>query len=154
MATTDAKPVFVDTNVLVYANLTQSPWHKKTVSALENLRISGAELWINRQVLREYLAVLTRTSLLSAPIPKESLIEDVRAFSAAFKIAEESSQTTEILLDLLGKFPTGGKQIHDANIVATMLSVGVRSLLTNNAADFARFSNEIEILDLQKLPIT
>jgi predicted nucleic acid-binding protein len=152
MATTDVKPVFVDTNILVYANLTQSPWHKNAVSALETLRNSGAELWINRQVLREYLAVLTRTSLLSAPIPKESLIEDIRAFSSAFKIAEESSQTIDLLLNLLKKYSTGGKQIHDTNIVASMLSAGVRSLLTNNAADFIRFSSEIEILDLKTFP--
>ncbi len=152
MATTDANPVFVDTNILVYANLTESPWHKSAVFALEKLRNSGTHLWVNRQVLREYLAVLTRTSLLSAPIPKESLIEDVRAFSSAFNIAEESSQTTDLLLTLLGRFSIGGKQIHDTNIVASMLSVGVRSLLTNNAADFIRFSSEIEILDLKHLP--
>jgi predicted nucleic acid-binding protein len=152
MATTDVKPVFVDTNILVYANLTQSPFHKPALSALENFHNSGAELWISRQVLREYLAVMTRPILLTASIPTESLIEDVRAFSAALKIAEETSQTTETLLSLLGKFPTAGKQIHDANIVASMLSVGVRSLLTNNAEDFDRFSSEIEILDLRKLP--
>jgi len=152
MATTDAKPVFVDTNILVYANLTQSPFHKRALFALENLRKSDAELWINRQVLREYLAVMTRPNLLTAIIPIESLVEDVQAFSSAFKIAEETSQTTDTLLVLLGKFHTAGKQIHDANIVASMLSVGVRSLLTNNAADFARFSTEIEILDLRHLP--
>ncbi len=154
MATTGVEPVFVDTNILVYANLTESPLHQKAVAILHELRRAEAELWINRQVLREYLAVMTRTSLLTAPIPKKSLIEDIRAFSFAFEIAEESSQTTRILLDLLERFSVSGKQIHDANIVASMLSVDVKKLLTNNPADFARFSSEIKILDLKNLQTT
>lgn len=33
----------------------------------------------------------------------------------------------------------GGKQVHDANIVATMLAYGVPALLTHNGRDFERF---------------
>ena len=38
----------------------------------------------------------------------------------------------------------GGKQTHDANIVATMLAHGETRLLTFNAADFRRFDALIE----------
>ena len=55
---------------------------------------------------------------------------------------------TAKLLDLLLQFPSGGKQVHDANIVATMLVHGVPKLLTHNTADFARFSSVIEVLPL------
>ncbi|MBO1348300.1 MAG: hypothetical protein EBE86_013325 [Hormoscilla sp. GUM202] len=37
----------------------------------------------------------------------------------------------------------GGAQVHDANIVATMLVYGIGELLTNNVDDFNRFSELI-----------
>ena len=40
----------------------------------------------------------------------------------------------------------GGKQIHNANIVATMLAYGERKLLTLNAADFRRYEDRIELV--------
>ena len=40
----------------------------------------------------------------------------------------------------------GGKQVHDANIVATMLAHGERRLLTFNGADFRRFEPMIEVV--------
>lgn len=41
----------------------------------------------------------------------------------------------------------GGKQVHDANIVATMLAHGERRLLTFNIRDFRRFSAHIELVN-------
>ena len=41
----------------------------------------------------------------------------------------------------------GGKQVHDANIVATMLAYGERRLLTFNIRDFRRFAAHIEVVD-------
>ena len=47
------------------------------------------------------------------------------------------------------EIPSGGKQVHDANIVATMLIYGIPQILTHNTADFARFSELITVLPLQ-----
>ena len=38
-----------------------------------------------------------------------------------------------------------GKQVHDANIVATMRANGLKRLATFNVADFARFEDEIAV---------
>ena len=46
---------------------------------------------------------------------------------------------TESLMSLCREVPVGGRQIHDANIVATMLAHGENRLLTFNASDFRRF---------------
>ena len=43
-----------------------------------------------------------------------------------------------------GNTPVGGRQIHDANIVATMLAHGERRLLSFNGADFRRYGDRIE----------
>jgi len=63
-----------------------------------------------------------------------------------FRIADETSATTQTLLLLLNDYPVSGKQIHDANIVAAMLTNGIDTLLTLNAADFNRYSNKIQVV--------
>jgi hypothetical protein len=45
----------------------------------------------------------------------------------------------EKLLMLVRQVEVGGKHIHDANIVATMLAQNITHLLTHNVADFRRF---------------
>ncbi|MGH7067254.1 MAG: hypothetical protein ACREEU_05635 [Acetobacteraceae bacterium] len=47
-------------------------------------------------------------------------------------------------MDLLSGHPAGGKQVHDTNIVATMLAHGIIRLLTFNLVDFRRFDRLIE----------
>jgi predicted nucleic acid-binding protein len=140
--------VWIDTNVLVYANLALSPFHQAALEQLETLDQQGSELWLSRQTLREYLAVLTKPQVLTAPIPVTALATDVRYFSTRFLVGEDGPQVTENLLDLLTRFPTGGRQVHDANIVATMLRYGVTDLLTHNVKDFVRFASVINILPL------
>jgi hypothetical protein len=47
---------------------------------------------------------------------------------------------------LLLAIPTQGKQVHDANIVATMLAYGIGTLFTLNIEDMKRFSGRIQLL--------
>jgi len=49
------------------------------------------------------------------------------------------------LIQLLAQVPSGGRQVHDVNIVATMLAQGITRLLTFNEADFRRFASVIDI---------
>lgn len=141
-------PVFIDTNVLVYAHLARSPLFAATTQQLRRLEDEGADLWISRQTLREYLSAMTRSDALSTTIPIAALVEDVRSMSEQFLVAEDGPQVTERLLTLLEQVEVGGKQIHDANIVATMLVQGVPRLLTHNVGDFRRFERWVEVLSL------
>lgn len=47
---------------------------------------------------------------------------------------------------LTRRFTFAGKQVHGANIVATMLAHGETRLLTFNLADFQRFDSLIELI--------
>jgi len=107
---------------------------------------AGTELWISRQVLREYLAVLTRPQAFASPIASSTLISQIRSFETRFQIADEESQVSSQLLSILGQIVVGGKQIHDANIVSTMQVHGIRQLLTHNVNDFVRFSPFIQVV--------
>ncbi|MBD2246995.1 type II toxin-antitoxin system VapC family toxin [Nostoc sp. FACHB-888] len=148
MQTTNSS-VFVDTNILVYANLALSPFHIQATERIQALVEQGIDLWISRQTLREYLAAMTRRGDLTGNIPITSLVADVRYFASYFRLVEDNLLVTERLLALMEEIPSGGKQVHDANIVATMLVYGIPQLLTHNTSDFARFSGLITVLPLQ-----
>ena len=50
------EPVFVDTNVVVYAAVPAFPLHVDARMRLTELEAAGVCLWISRQSLREYLS--------------------------------------------------------------------------------------------------
>jgi predicted nucleic acid-binding protein len=145
MVTTAADPVFLDTNVLIYLRQALSPFHANAVAKLAALSAAGHELWVSRQVLREYLASMSRPGVLTGIVPMGALVNDVRAFAGAYRMAEDGPAITTELLTLLTTVTVAGKQVHDANIVATMLAHGVRRLLTHNVADFTRFASVITV---------
>lgn len=60
-------------------------------------------------------------------------------------VLEEDDAVLAELLALVRRHGVKGKQVHDANIVATMRSNGLVRLATFNAADFARFEDEIAV---------
>jgi len=118
--------VFLDTNILVYANVAESPLHDAALAAIETRYEVGIELWISRQILREFLAVLSRPQRFTNPRPVSTLIERVRFFENHLHVAEDGPAVTEKLLAVLGQVSIAGKQVHDANIVATMQVYGIR----------------------------
>lgn len=140
-----AEPRFVDTNILVYANQSGSAHREASLALLAKMEASKAPLWISGQILREYLAVVTRQQGQFSGLPMAAAVERVRFFAQRFWIAEDGPPVRHLFLTLLATYPTAGKQVHDANIVATMLANGVTHLLTNNVADFRRFGSLITI---------
>jgi len=68
MMTGGAKSIFVDTNILVYANIASSPFHNAAKSAIETYSEKDVTLWISRQVIREYLTVVTRPQTFASPL--------------------------------------------------------------------------------------
>jgi len=141
----DAEPIFVDTNILIYANVATAPLHEVALKALEVVYQTGEPLWINRQVLREFIAARTRPQTFSQPSTPGVVIERIRYFEDRFQVADDTPAVTEQLLQLLANYKVGGKQVHDANIVATMKAYGITTLLTHNAKDFERFAELINI---------
>lgn len=148
MARKVAENVFVDTNVLVYAAVSSAPSHQAARATLQALRDKGRNLWISRQVIREYLAVLSRPQAFSQPIPWSTLADDARHFERSFHVADEDAAVTLALLSIAKQVPVGGRQVHDANIVATMVARGLEQLLTHNVRDFERFSPWVSVLEI------
>jgi predicted nucleic acid-binding protein len=145
-------PVFIDTNFLLRATISTLALHTDTLEALKRLMKHRTALWINRQVLREYMATVTRPQNFMDPLPSQVVVQRVRYFERRFKIAEESPVVTANLLNLLETVSIGGKQIHDANIVATMQVYQITQLLTFNTVDFVRFTPLISLYQAADVP--
>ena len=139
--------MFIDTNVLVQSRNARAPGHLNARAILERVAGETDPLRISRQVLREYLAVVTRPQAWAAPLAMADALDDVNRMSHDFELLEDGPSVTEALITLCREVPVGGRQIHDANIVATMLAHGERRLLTFNTADFRRYSDRIVLVN-------
>jgi len=148
---TKVSKVFVDTNVLIRALTTSAPLHREAEALIKQYQEQSSELWISRQVLREYIVQSTRPQTYQSALPVEQLLKRVEIVESLFKIADDTAEVTVQLLVLLKDYPTGGKQVHDANIVATMLTCEIDTLLTHNVDDFRRFKPIISIIPLDKV---
>ena len=73
-------------------------------------------------------------------------LADVAWMLEQFDILEDGESVTRILMALCEEIPVTGRQIHDANIVATMLAHGEHRLATRNEKDFRRYGDRIEIV--------
>ena len=139
--------MFIDTNVLVNSRVPGAPDHDAARASLEHAFRDPEPLRISRQVIREYLAVVTRPQTWPVAITREDALDDVSRLIGNFEILEDGPVVTEFLVALCREIPAEGRQIHDANIVATMLAHGERRLLTFNTADFRRYGDRIELVD-------
>ena len=140
--------MFIDTNVLVYSRFPEAPHHEIARSALGRALQGSEPLRISRQVIREYLSVVTRPQKWPIAITREEALDDANRLAGNFEILEDGTIVTETLVALCREILVGGTQIHDANVVATMLARGERRLLTFNTSDFRRYGDRIELVSI------
>lgn len=144
--------MFLDTNVLVRARFEAAPSHHLARQRMQEAGESGEALRISRQVLREYLATVTRPQPWSPAIAMDIALTHIATLEASFVILEDGPKVTEMLTALCREVSVGGRQVHDANIAATMLAHGERRLLTFNARDFRRYGDRIELIGMETAP--
>lgn len=137
--------MFIDTNLLVAASDSGAPSHSESVKALDKLHASKTELWISRQVIRELLVTLSRPQSWGGNVDPVLLAQHAEHLMKLYGVLEENKASTKQLLVFVRDGRARGKQVHDAAIVAVMLSHGVERLLTLNTAHFERFKPEIRL---------
>ncbi len=135
----------VDTNVLVQSSVTTAPDHARARAAIARLRAQGP-VAVTRQILREFLSATTRPQPWAKAATLAEATRNTDGFLRRFAVLEDGQAVWDELMELTRSFSFGGKQVHDTNIVATMLAHGETRLLTFNAADFRRFVPLIEVV--------
>lgn len=145
----DDKAIFIDSNVLLSATAPLRPLHRAAWAVLNEWPSQGLILATSSQVLREYLAVSTRpVNVNGLGLSVDDALDNVAVFRGRMRLFVESEPVWDRLRGLIATYDCKGKQIHDANIVATALAFGVPQLVTANVGDFSRFASEIEVIDL------
>lgn len=150
MTTPVADRAVLDTNVLLAATDESRLDHEPAVEAVNVWPGSGIVLYTTGQILREYLAVATRpVEHNGLGLGRGDAVANVRALQERLTLLAEDARVTDRLLDLLDVVDCLGKQVHDANVVATMLVHGVGTIVTGNVDDFARFGDRVQVVDLR-----
>lgn len=145
----DDKAVLVDTNVLLSATTPLRLLHRAALAVLNDWPNHGIVLATSGQVFREYLVVSTRPLEVNGlGLGVEDALANLEAFRSRMRLLPESEQAWDRLRALIAHYGCQGKQIHDANVVATALASQVGKLVTANTRDFVRFSPEMEVIDL------
>ena len=139
--------MFIDTNVLVYARFREAPHHAAARFHLDTAINGPQRASISWQVIREYLAVVTRIQVWLTPLSMTDALRDARFFSSFFRVLESGPEAMSKLELLAGNISFAGRQVHDANIVATMIAHAETRLLTFNLRDFHRYGEHIVLID-------
>ena len=139
---------FVDTNIWLYASSPRSPWHAAATAVLGDVRAAGTTLVISPQIVREYLAAAARPGVLDPALSLADLLTNAATLLTTCRLVDDTRAVSEQLVSLLGKIPAAQQRVHDANLVATMLTWGVPQLLTHNTRDFVPYTHLITIVPL------
>jgi predicted nucleic acid-binding protein len=102
--------IFFDTNVLVYLSNKESLFHK-TVSEKFKQITDTYEIWISRQVLREYAVVISREGFYEKPLESKKIASDLEKWEKLFQIIDETGDVTKNLKTLILKYRLKGKRI-------------------------------------------
>ncbi len=141
--------VFVDTNVLLTATIPERALHQKAIMVLDRWPRRKIPLWVSSQVLREYLVVATRPMEVNGlALGVEEALGNIAQFQQRLVLLDERTAVFDRLQTLVQEFDCTGKQIHDANLVATALVHGAGSILTINVGHFQRFAPLIQVTAL------
>jgi predicted nucleic acid-binding protein len=137
----------LDTCVLLAATDESRKGHRDALAVFDEWPAAGAALYISGQILREYLAVATRPVTVNGlGLPLADALDNASVFRERATLLIEDGKVADRLRALLREVTCGGKAVHDANVIATVLVHGVGTVVTANPADFARFESYVSLL--------
>lgn len=131
----------VDTNVLVYAFFSDSPFHDAARKSVEGLAQSAVAWAIPWPCIHEFYALVTNPKIFPDPdLPTQARAQiDAWMSSPSLQLLTETTGHWAALNRLLISGRITGPAVHDARIAALCLTHGVTELLTLDR-DFSRFS--------------
>lgn len=153
MTASDSR-VFIDTNILFYANDPASSFGAQAIFRINELAALNNELIISSQIIREYAAATLRNAIynkLDLPSCIASVSRNIARFQRDFEVLYDNPDVLQNWLVLLPLLTTG-KDVFDFNIAATLQTNGIQHILTHNTNDFVKFNNWLTVLPLMPPP--
>jgi predicted nucleic acid-binding protein len=144
-AETIGEPLFLDTSLIIAATVEAHPGHRASTAFIDARVAEGRPMCISLQVCREFLVVLTRQPVSGRVFALPESLAALDVWLTGCRVLEEDSSVLQECLRLIQQFGVLGKQVHDCNILATMIAHGIRHLATRNAADFKRYADLLSV---------
>lgn len=132
--------IAVDTNILIHAHWSDSPWHDRADAHLTALAESGIPWAIPWPCVHEFLSIATHPRIHDPPTPVLDALEQAACWleAPALTLLSEGVGYWSVLQRLLRQSKVSGPKIHDARIAALCLHHGASPLWSADR-DFSRF---------------
>ena len=131
----------VDTNVLVYAADTDSPFHEACYRRLNEWRSQAGAWYTTWSIVYEFLRVSTHPRVLRRPWTAREAWGFVEALlaSPALAILAPTERHPAVAAQFIGELPhLSGNLFHDTHTAVLMREHGIRRIYTRDT-DFHRF---------------
>lgn len=131
----------VDTNVLVFAEITSSRFYEEARKILRELAEGAAPWAIPWPCAYEFLRVVTHPRVYHPPVPRKRAFSDLKSIleSPSLVLLSETDRHPAILESVLEGSGVTGNLVHDAHIAALCMEHGISEFITGDR-DFLRFT--------------
>ena len=133
--------IALDTNVLIFAEITNSPHHHQARELLSSLAEGPIPWSIPWPCVYEFLRVVTHPRVFHPPVPAARALEDIGQIllSPSLVLLRETDRHPAIMRQVIEESGATGNLLHDAHIVALCREHGVGEIVTGDR-DFSRFN--------------
>lgn len=131
----------VDTNILVYATHTASPFHERARALVEHLVAGPAIAYLLWPTVLGYLRIVTHPAILGAPLSVDQAMANVETVLAPshVRVTGEGDEFWPAFGRVVADARPRGTQVPDAHLVGLMHEHAVSTIWTHDRG-FRRFS--------------
>lgn len=133
--------IAVDTNILVHAFRTESPFHAQSVAVMSELRTRVEAVAIPWPCIHEFLGIVTHPTRMKPPATLAAAMGFIRSILADpnVRLLHETPAHLDHLEQILIESQARGPAVHDARIAAICVAHRVSEVITADR-DFKRFT--------------
>ena len=129
--------VCVDTNILVYAIDEENPFYERARGFLDKVRFGKIGAVVAVQNITEFYATVTSSRRGIKGLGTDRAWKEVEKFLGFIDVIYPTSGVIVELKYITEDRKILGQDVYDAFLAATILSNGVKTLITENKDDFA-----------------
>ncbi len=130
----------VDVNILLYASDSDSSYHKRARSFLEECIKSREIFCLAWPTVMSYLRISTHPAIFDRPLAPDEAMANIEALlnMQHTRFLSEEEGFWDIYREMTAEVPTRGNLVPDAHLVAILRQHGVKKLYTHDR-DFLKF---------------
>jgi uncharacterized protein len=130
----------VDTNILVYATHSASPFHGGARALVEHLVAGPSLAYLLWPAVLGYLRIVTHPNILGSPLSSDEAMSNIEALMAPshVRVAGEGSDFWPSFRSVAADVKPRGNLVPDAHLVGLMREHGVSTIWSHDR-DFRKF---------------